>query len=35
VGKVPGVTTRDGAERIGKAFDAYGRHFDHEGWSDL
>jgi hypothetical protein len=34
-GKVPGENRRDGAERIGKALDAYGTHFDHEGWSDL
>jgi hypothetical protein len=34
-GKVPGENRRDGAERIGKALNAYGGHFDHEGWRDL
>lgn len=34
-GKVPGENRRDGAERIGEALNAYGRHFDHQEWSDL
>ena len=31
-GKAKGEPRRAGAERVSKALDAYGRHFDHPGW---
>ena len=34
-GKVKGETRRAGAERIAKALNAYGEHFDHAGWKRL
>lgn len=34
-GKVKGETRRAGAERIARALDAYGEHFDHAGWKRL
>ena len=34
-GKVQGETRRAGAERIARALDAYGEHFDHAGWKRL
>ena len=34
-GKVKGETRRAGAERIAKALNAYGEHFDHAGWKSL
>lgn len=34
-GKVNGETRREGAERIARALQAYGEHFDHAGWKQL
>jgi hypothetical protein len=34
-GKVQGESSRAGADRIARALNAYGRHFDHAGWRDL
>jgi hypothetical protein len=34
-GKVPGESRRAGAEKIGRALQAYGEHFDHAGWKNL
>lgn len=34
-GKEQGVTRRAGAERVAKALNAYGEHFDHAGWKRL
>ena len=34
-GTVKGETRRAGAERIAKALNAYGEHFDHAGWKSL
>lgn len=34
-GKVQGETRRAGAERVAKALNAYGEHFDHAGWKRL
>ncbi len=34
-GKVNGETRRAGAERVAKALNAYGEHFDHAGWKRL
>ena len=34
-GKVKGETRRAGAEKIARALDAYGEHFDHAGWKRL
>ena len=34
-GKEKGVTRRAGAERVAKALNAYGEHFDHAGWKRL
>ena len=34
-GKVKGEPRRAGAERIAKALNAYGEHFDHAGWKRL
>jgi hypothetical protein len=34
-GKVKGETRRAGAERVAKALNAYGEHFDHPGWKRL
>lgn len=34
-GKVEGETRREGAEKLAKALDAYGEHFDHAGWKRL
>jgi len=34
-GKLADVTPRDGAERVAKALNAYGEHFDHAGWKRL
>lgn len=34
-GKAKGETRRAGAERIAKALNAYGEHFDHAGWKRL
>ena len=34
-GKEKGVTRRAGAERVAKALNAYGEHFDHAGWKQL
>jgi hypothetical protein len=34
-GKVEGETRRAGAERVAKALNAYGEHFDHAGWERL
>ena len=34
-GKVKGETPSAGAEKIGKALNAYGEHFDHAGWKHL
>jgi hypothetical protein len=34
-GKVQGETRRAGAERIARALEAYGEHFDHAGWKRL
>lgn len=34
-GKEKGVTRRAGAERVAKALNAYGEHFDHAGWKRI
>ena len=34
-GKVKSETRRAGAERVAKALNAYGEHFDHAGWKRL
>jgi hypothetical protein len=34
-GKVKGETRREGAEKIARALQAYGEHFDHAGWKHL
>ena len=34
-GKEKGVTRRAGAERVAKALNAYGEHFEHAGWKRL
>jgi hypothetical protein len=34
-GKAQGVTRQAGAERVAKALNAYGEHFDHAGWKRL
>ena len=34
-GKVKGETRRAGAEKIARALEAYGEHFDHAGWKRL
>ena len=34
-GKVKGETRRAGAEKVAKALNAYGEHFDHAGWQRL
>lgn len=34
-GKEEGVTRRAGAERVAKALNAYGEHFEHAGWKRL
>jgi hypothetical protein len=34
-GKEQGVTRRAGAERVAKALNAYGEHFEHAGWKRL
>ena len=34
-GKAQGETRRAGAEKIARALDAYGEHFDHAGWKRL
>ena len=34
-GKVQGETRRAGAEKIARALNAYGEHFDHAGWKRL
>ena len=34
-GKVKEETRRAGAERVAKALNAYGEHFDHAGWKRL
>jgi|SRR5262245_32730523 len=34
-GKVKDETRRAGAERVAKALNAYGEHFDHAGWKRL
>jgi hypothetical protein len=34
-GKVKGETRRAGAERVAKALNAYGEHFEHPGWKRL
>lgn len=34
-GKVEGESRRAGAERVAKALNAYGEHFDHAGWKRL
>lgn len=34
-GKHAGEPRREGAERLVKALDAYGRYFDHPGWKRL
>ena len=34
-GKVQGETRRDGAEKVARALNAYGAHFDHAGWKRL
>ncbi len=31
-GKVQGEARRAGAEKVARALDAYGEHFDHAGW---
>ena len=33
--KESGVTRRAGAERVAKALNAYGEHFEHAGWKRL
>lgn len=34
-GKERGVSRRAGAERVAKALNAYGEHFEHAGWKRL
>lgn len=34
-GKLKGVSRRAGAERVAKALNAYGEHFEHAGWKRL
>lgn len=34
-GKVKGETRRAGAEKVARALNAYGEHFDHAGWKQL
>ena len=34
-GKEKGVTRRAGAERVAKALNAYGEHFEHAGWKRI
>lgn len=34
-GKEKGVSRRAGAERVAKALNAYGEHFEHAGWQRL
>ena len=34
-GKEAGVARRDGAVRVAKALNAYGKYFDHPGWRNL
>ena len=34
-GKEKGVKPRAGAERVAKALNAYGEHFDHAGWKRI
>jgi hypothetical protein len=34
-GKEQGVKPRAGAERVAKALNAYGEHFDHAGWKRI
>ena len=34
-GKVKGETRREGAEKVARALQAYGEHFDHAGWKHL
>lgn len=34
-GKEKGVSRRAGAERVAKALNAYGKHFDHAGWKRI
>ena len=34
-GKEQGVSRRAGAERVAKALNAYGEHFEHAGWKRL
>ena len=34
-GKEKGVTRRAGAERVARALNAYGEHFEHAGWKRL
>jgi hypothetical protein len=34
-GKAQGMTRQAGAERVAKALNAYGEHFDHAGWKRL
>jgi hypothetical protein len=34
-GKTQGETRQAGAERVAKALNAYGEHFDHVGWKRL
>ncbi len=34
-GKTRGEARREGAERLAKALNAYGRYFDHPGWKRL
>jgi hypothetical protein len=34
-GKAQGETRQAGAERVAKALNAYGEHFDHAGWKRL
>ncbi len=34
-GKGKHEARREGAEKVAKALDAYGRHFDHPGWKPV
>jgi hypothetical protein len=34
-GKVKGETRRAGAEKVARALNAYGEHFEHAGWKRL
>lgn len=34
-GRVKGETRRAGAEKVARALNAYGEHFDHAGWKRL